>query len=96
MINPKVKKENEIIQVWRNMTVRELAASSGRSVDDILDALFFVDNQNIYRANSIFEDPTTLHETVKKLGAKLKIISNPKEKKMEEDGNDRDVVKRYK
>ncbi|XP_058799881.1 translation initiation factor IF-2, mitochondrial [Phymastichus coffea] len=94
MLNPKTKKESEIIEVWRNMTVKELAAVSRRSIDDILDALFFIDQSTIHDSNSIFEDPSILYETVKKLGLKLKVISNPKELNTHVTKNKRDVVKR--
>lgn len=95
IINPKEKKVVPVINVWRNMTVKQLAQSAGRPVDDVLEALFFVDNQNIYEASSIFEDSPILHETVRKLGAKFKVISAPsKVKDEEEDGESHDVVKR--
>lgn len=75
------------------MTVRELARSAGRSIDDVLEALYFVDKAGDYEDNSIFEDPPVLHETVRKLGAKFKVVAPPSEKKTEID-EDHDVVKR--
>lgn len=95
LLNPKPKKESEIISVWKNMTVKELAASAGRPIDEILDALFFVDNQNVYDAKSIFGDLPMLHETAKKLGAKVRIIARPGEKETADDDEGCDAVKPY-
>lgn len=75
------------------MTVRELALSANRSIDDVLEALYFVDKAGDYDENSIFEDPPALYETVRKLGAKPKVVHPPSEKKIVSN-NDEDVVKR--
>ncbi|XP_001600208.1 translation initiation factor IF-2, mitochondrial [Nasonia vitripennis] len=93
LLNPKQKKKSEIISVWRNMTVKELAASAGRPIDEILDALFFVDNQNVYDQKSIFSDLPVLYETVKKLGAKVKVIARPDIKETDDNDEGCDAVK---
>ena len=77
------------------MTVKELAASAGRPINDVLDALFFVDQHNAYYVDSIFEDPKILCETVRKLGAKLIIIAPPNQRNSDEKEEDHDVHKRY-
>ncbi|XP_014218516.1 translation initiation factor IF-2, mitochondrial [Copidosoma floridanum] len=93
-LNPKQKKIVPVIDVWRNMTVKDLAASAGRPIDDILDALFFVDNETAYDGDSIFEDPQMVYETVKKLGAKYKVISPPSKSNKDDDKENRDAVRR--
>ncbi|OXU17644.1 hypothetical protein TSAR_000745 [Trichomalopsis sarcophagae] len=93
LLNPKPKNKREIISVWRNMTVKELAVSAGRPIDEILDALFFVDNQNVYDQKSIFSDLPVLYETVKKLGAKVKIIACPDIKETDDNDEGCDAVK---
>lgn len=92
LLNPKPKKQTEIINAWRNMTVKELAESAGRPVNKILDALSFVDNQTVYDADSIFNDLPVIHETVRKLGAKIRIIARPSLKETDDD-EDCDAVK---
>lgn len=93
-LNPKIKKVVPVIDVWKNMTVQELAQSSGRPVNDILEALFFIDNQTEYDGTSIFEDPQTVFETVKKLGSKYRVVSSPSSRKKDESTENKDVVRR--
>lgn len=69
------KKSHPVIEVWENMTVKELADSAKRNINDVLDVLHIVNDRNIYDKNSILSDGHLLSTITKKLGAKSKIIS---------------------
>ena len=75
------------------MTVEELAKSSGHSVKNVLKALSLLDNEVNYKSNSIFEDPSMLYNTVRKLGLKFKVVKPPSEV-VEEVIEDYDAVRR--
>jgi len=74
------------------MTVSELAASTGRDINDVMDAISLSDSFKHYNRNTIIEDPNILYNAVRKLGAKFKVISNTKKEKNTQDCN---IVKRY-
>ncbi|KAJ8670249.1 hypothetical protein QAD02_001508 [Eretmocerus hayati] len=94
-INPKIKKKVPVVNVWKRMTVKDLATSAGRPMRDIKEALSLVDPEIDVEADSIFEDPAMLNETVRKLGAKARTINPPTLKTNEElNEMDQDAVKR--
>lgn len=80
-----------VIDVWNNMTVADLAEAAGRSIDDILEAISYIDPAR-HNKNTVIDNRNVLYEIVKKIGAKFRVIPNPKEFKEEE--KDLDVVKR--
>nr|XP_033194985.1 translation initiation factor IF-2, mitochondrial [Bombus vancouverensis nearcticus] len=69
------KKSFPVIEVWENMTVKELANSAKRDINDILDVLHIVSGKNIYNRNSILSGGQLISSIIKKLGAKSRIIS---------------------
>ncbi|XP_076665944.1 mitochondrial translation initiation factor 2 isoform X2 [Andrena cerasifolii] len=64
-----------IVEVWNDMTVKDLAASAQRDIDDVLDVLYIVDKGAMYEQNNVLQDFTVINETVKKLGAKVKTVA---------------------
>lgn len=79
------------------MTVSELATSTGRDINDVIDAIYLSDSHNSlerYNKNTIIEDSNVLHNAVRKLGVKFKVIPRPDDKE-EEVTKDCNVVKRY-
>ena len=80
------------MNVWNRMTVSELAASTGRDINDVMDAISLSDSFKRYNRNTIIEDPNILYNAVRKLGAKFKVISNNKKEKNTQDCN---IIKRY-
>ncbi|XP_014226566.1 translation initiation factor IF-2, mitochondrial [Trichogramma pretiosum] len=93
-LNPKIKPDRPSVEVWKNMTVKELATSAGRPLDDILDALHITNKNFPFKRDTILEDPSIIHETVKKLGAKVRVVTRPSDKKEEAKDEDLDAVKR--
>lgn len=69
------RKSLPVVDVWENMTVKELAKSAKRNINDILDVLYIVSDKDIYNRNSILSDGQLISSIIKKLGAKSKIIS---------------------
>lgn len=67
-----------IVNVWKNMTVKDLSNTSGRTVSDVLQAISYSDNKR-YTKDTIIEDRNILFNVVKKLGAKYKIVPKPDE-----------------
>ncbi|XP_071868293.1 mitochondrial translation initiation factor 2 isoform X2 [Bombus fervidus] len=69
------KKSLPVIEVWENMTVKELATSAKRDINDVLDVVCIVSGKNIYDKNSILSSGHLISTITKKLGANSKIIS---------------------
>ncbi|EGI69934.1 PREDICTED: translation initiation factor IF-2, mitochondrial [Acromyrmex echinatior] len=88
----KPKKRLPVVDVWNQMTVSELAASAGRDINDVMDAISFSDSSRRYNRNTIVEDPNILYNAVRKLGAKFKVIS--RSDKIEKNTQNCNVVKR--
>ncbi|XP_018360625.1 PREDICTED: translation initiation factor IF-2, mitochondrial isoform X2 [Trachymyrmex cornetzi] len=89
----KPKKRLPVVDIWNQMTVSELAASSGRDISDVMDAISLSDSFRRYNKNTIVEDPNILYNAVRKLGAKFKVISRP-DSKIENNTQDCNVIKR--
>ncbi|XP_006616504.1 translation initiation factor IF-2, mitochondrial [Apis dorsata] len=80
-----------IIEIWNNMTVKELADSAKRDINDVLDVLYFINKKFPYEKNSILTSMPLLTNVVKYLGGKHKFISKKiKETNMEY----KDITKR--
>lgn len=90
----KPKKRLPVVDIWKRMTVLELATSAGRDINNVIDAVYLSDSLGHYNKNTIIEDPNVLYDTVRKLGAKFKVIPRPDDK-VEKDTKDCNVVKRY-
>lgn len=76
------------------MTVSELAMSAGRDIHDVIDAISFSDSR-YYSKDTVIEDPNVLYNTVRKFGAKFKVIPrSDSEVEKEKSTKDCDVIKR--
>lgn len=82
------------MDIWKRMTVSELATSAGRNINDVIEAISLCDSFGHYKKNTVVEDPNILYNAVRKLGAKFKVIPSP-DSKEEIVMKDCDVVKRY-
>ena len=69
------KKSLPVIEVWENMTIKELAKSAKRDINDVLDVVRIVSGKDIYDKNSILSSGHLISTITKKLGANSKIIS---------------------
>ncbi|XP_067130192.1 translation initiation factor IF-2, mitochondrial [Centruroides vittatus] len=75
---PKTKKKEEVIEVWKNMTVSHLAKQANRSIDDVYEAMLFVENcENYSEDNAVLDDISIIKKLAKILGFRCKIIGSP-------------------
>lgn len=79
-----------VIEVWNKMTVKELADSAKRDINDVLNVLYFINKNIKYEENSILTTMPLLTNVVKYLGGKHKFIS----KKIKETVEYKDITKR--
>lgn len=79
-----------VIEVWNKMTVKELADSAKRDINDVLNILYFINKNIKYEENSILTTMPLLTNVVKYLGGKHKFIS----KKIKETVEYKDITKR--
>ena len=96
LMNFESKKSTKVpkpaVEVWNDMTVKDLAVSAQRDIDDVLDALYFVNKGATYEQNNVLQDLTMINQAVKKLGAKTKTVARPGEDLKE--AKYRDIVRR--
>ena len=72
------------------MTVKDLATSAGKPINDIFDAISFVDQHKVYYHDTVMENPQIVYETVRKIGAKVRVVNPPSKRKQEEEKEDED------
>ncbi|XP_075223031.1 mitochondrial translation initiation factor 2 isoform X2 [Lycorma delicatula] len=76
---PSKHKQKKVIDVWKDMTVTELAQSLDLSVDDLLDLMDFVPNtENYVRGNSVIDNFSVIQAIVKQIGHRWSIVSRKK------------------
>ncbi|XP_053986252.1 translation initiation factor IF-2, mitochondrial [Hylaeus volcanicus] len=74
-ISKKKKKKVPFVEVWKDMTVKELAVSANRDIKDIMYALYLFDKEQKYYRDSVL-NLKLVHSVVKKLGALSKVVPN--------------------
>ncbi|XP_073528382.1 translation initiation factor IF-2, mitochondrial isoform X1 [Phyllobates terribilis] len=86
----KVKEQKQLVEVWHNMTIRELAKAMGREIDDIYETLIFsdFDVDNLKPSSALTEE--MIKAAIKKSGMKYMYMEKKVEKVME----NKDAVKR--
>ncbi|XP_077138794.1 translation initiation factor IF-2, mitochondrial isoform X1 [Ranitomeya variabilis] len=86
----KVKEQKQLVEVWHNMTIRELAKAMGRDIDDIYETLIFsdFDVDNLKPSSALTEE--MIKAAIKKSGMKYMYTEEKVEKVME----NKDAVKR--
>ncbi|RLU22905.1 hypothetical protein DMN91_005183 [Ooceraea biroi] len=92
----KPKRKLPVVDVWKRMTLAELATSSKRDIDDVIEAICLSNpsSRQHYNKNTVVEDQNVLHSAVRILGAKFKVVPQPDSEEMENEANDHDVTKR--
>ncbi|XP_044146057.1 translation initiation factor IF-2, mitochondrial [Bufo gargarizans] len=86
----KVKEQKKLVEVWSNMTIRELAKAMGRDIDDIYETLMYsdFDVDNLKPSSAL--TPEMIKATIKKSGMKHMYMEKKEEKIVE----NKDAVKR--
>ncbi|KAL1402781.1 hypothetical protein pipiens_005920 [Culex pipiens pipiens] len=82
-----------VVDIWRNMTVAELARSSQLDLEHIQEVMLYVKGAGSIEPEARLEDQKIVKEILQKCGLRMKIVAAPSaEKQLEE--KDRDVVPR--
>lgn len=68
------------VEIWDNMTVKELAKSSKKPINDVIDCLWIKHKNIHFEENTVLTIPLAV-ELIKACGAKAKVIAPGKVKK---------------
>ncbi|XP_026682595.1 translation initiation factor IF-2, mitochondrial [Diaphorina citri] len=91
---PKEKIHRKVVNVWRNMTLKDLAKSMGVDCDHLYEVMMYVDNSvNYDRPSSVIYDFQVIIDIIQKSGMKYMVI-NPTNS-VADDSNGKDVERRY-
>ncbi|XP_049877575.1 translation initiation factor IF-2, mitochondrial isoform X2 [Pectinophora gossypiella] len=84
------KAGSEVVGIWRNMTVQDLAAVLNRDVDHIYKALEFADKNSDakYTPNTVIHNPQIVRDIVKICGCRFKTVPPPDQEAEEEENKD--------
>lgn len=82
---------SNIVDIWRNMTVKELAASAGRDLEHVQEAMLYVKDSPDIHPRTKLEDINIIKDIVKKCGMRIKIVAAPSSAKHDEVEKDKDV-----
>jgi hypothetical protein len=93
--SPKKKftQSSDIVDIWRNMTVKDLADSAGRDLEHVQEAMLYVKDAPDIHPKTKLEDLNIIKDIVKKCGMRMKIVGAPTNQKPEQE-KDRDVQSR--
>ncbi|XP_064484222.1 translation initiation factor IF-2, mitochondrial-like [Ornithodoros turicata] len=90
----KTKPKNPVVQIWKNITVAELANVTNRPKDDIYEAMLYVENTEQYDQDDCsIEDTDTIFKILKRLGFRGEVRAPPEQPKSEKKGIE-DAVRR--
>ncbi|XP_060648590.1 translation initiation factor IF-2, mitochondrial isoform X1 [Drosophila nasuta] len=84
---------NSAIDIWRYMSVSQLAKTLQRPLDDVQEAMLYVRGADNIEAAAKLEDLKIIQEIAKKLGVKTRVVSAP-ETSAEDEHKERDVTPR--
>ncbi|XP_052756444.1 translation initiation factor IF-2, mitochondrial [Galleria mellonella] len=86
--SPKAGKE--VVGIWRNMTVQDIANVLKKDVDHVLKALEFADktSDTNYTKKTIIYNPQIIRDVVKISGFRFKLVPNPDQEIEEEENKD--------
>ncbi|XP_011301783.1 translation initiation factor IF-2, mitochondrial [Fopius arisanus] len=73
-----------VLNVWKRMTVKDMAEVSNRSVKDVLKAISYIDTSP-YDSQTVIEDPQVIFHAVKRLGGRYKLVSPPGSEEIKDD-----------
>ncbi|PSN43893.1 Translation initiation factor IF-2 [Blattella germanica] len=90
---PKPKHKDKVVDIWKNMTVLDLAETIGKNVDHVFEVMMYVDDSVYYnKPSSVIDNFRVIQEVVKKSGMKFKVVPRPDEKEIE--AVNKDITKR--
>ena len=79
----KQKSQQDIVKIWKGMSVLELAKGIGETVDYVYEIFLYVENSDFYdEPHSKINSWTVLQSTVKRAGKKFVKVGDPNEAKV--------------
>ncbi|PZC81791.1 hypothetical protein B5X24_HaOG212005 [Helicoverpa armigera] len=83
-------KSSEVVGIWRNMTVQEIATVLDKDIDHVFKALEFADkNSEVnYTKNTVIHNPQIIRDIVKISGCRFKIVPKPDQDLEDEENKD--------
>ncbi|XP_076659263.1 mitochondrial translation initiation factor 2 [Halictus rubicundus] len=72
-----LRKKLPVVEVWKHITIRELAISANRSVADVINVLNIIGISRYSNPNTMLVNSTLVADVVKKLGCTAKTIVRP-------------------
>ncbi|XP_017478138.1 PREDICTED: translation initiation factor IF-2, mitochondrial [Rhagoletis zephyria] len=84
-----VAKLEGVVDIWRHISVQELADSLQRSLDDVQEAMLYVKGADNIEPHARLDDLKIIQEICNKCGVKSRIVSTP----VEEHDDDTDLGK---
>ncbi|XP_060805283.1 translation initiation factor IF-2, mitochondrial [Amyelois transitella] len=83
-------KGSEVVGIWRNMTVQDIANVLKKDVDHVFKALEFADktSDTKYNKNTVILNPQIIRDVVKISGFRFKIVPNPDQEMEKEENKD--------
>uniref|UniRef100_A0A8D8LNE7 Translation initiation factor IF-2, mitochondrial n=1 Tax=Cacopsylla melanoneura TaxID=428564 RepID=A0A8D8LNE7_9HEMI len=91
---PKEKIHRKVINVWRNMTLQDLATNMGVDCDHLYEVMLYVDNAVYYdKPNSVIYDFQVIVDIITKSGMKY-VLVNPTTKSGEPSLEEKDIERR--
>ncbi|XP_046971293.1 translation initiation factor IF-2, mitochondrial [Vanessa cardui] len=84
------KAGTEVVGIWRNMTVQEIANVLKKDVDHVFKALEFADKNSdtYYKEDTVIHNPQIIRDVVKISGCRFRIIARPDEDIDKEENKD--------
>ncbi|CAH2094258.1 unnamed protein product [Euphydryas editha] len=84
------KAGSEVVGIWRNMTVQEIANVLKKDVDHVYKALEFADKNSdtIYKKDTVIHNPQIIRDVIKISGCRFKIVARPDEEVEKEENKD--------
>ncbi|XP_043254682.1 translation initiation factor IF-2, mitochondrial isoform X1 [Colletes gigas] len=76
-------KKSLLIEVWKPMTVKQLADSAKRDIEDVLEVLCLENTRTSYVADTFLTSFELISNVVRKLGGNPKLIASPDNRKAE-------------
>lgn len=75
---PKAKVKKTVVDIWRYMTVADVANAMGKSVDHVFEAMMYINDSVYYnKPTSVIDNLQVIQEIVKKSGMTSRTVSPP-------------------
>ncbi|XP_063367747.1 translation initiation factor IF-2, mitochondrial [Cydia amplana] len=84
------KAGSEVVGIWRNMTVRDVAEVLKKDVEHVFKVLEFADKTSDinYKADTVIHNPQVVRDIVKISGSRFKLVPRPDEEAEVEENKD--------